>query len=390
MSLTSAPAPTQTLIAARAPAAPSRIDQIDVLRGVSILAVIVHHINLRMPVGKTALGGWLPKAVASDLGWNGYNGVIIFFAISGFLITTTCLRRWQTLGEISVRQFYRLRFARIAPVLLALLAVLSVLHLLRAPDFTINAARSSLPRALLAALTLHINWLEAHHGYLPANWDVLWSLSNEEMFYLFFPLLCWVIRKRAALIAIFAVFAVLGPFARTIFTHNQLWADYGYLSCMDAISLGCIAAIAADAVAFSRASRRSMQFAGSALIILVTLFRVQVGAIGLYKSGLDVTLLAAGTAVACIAFLQAGASGSRWLAPVRWFGRNSYEVYLTHMMVIFPMLAVAAFFGNTRTWAPAWYLIMIGLAGALGGVIARYYSEPMNRNLRRRRPAKSA
>ena len=390
MSLTSAPAAAvQATAPRRLSAAASRIDQIDVLRGISILAVIVHHINLRMPLNKTPLGEFMPPALVNDLGWNGYNGVIIFFAISGFLITTTCLRRWKSVGEIKVKQFYQLRFARIAPMLFTLLVLLSTLHLLHVPYFTIDPSRSSLPRALLAALTLHVNWLEAHHGYLPANWDVLWSLSNEEMFYLFFPLLCRFVRRRAALISIFAAFVLMGPFAR-ILSHNELWANHGYLSCMDAISLGCLAAMAADAIVFAKGARIVMQLGGAGSIIFVTLFRTQVARIVLYRSGLDVTLLAAGTALACVAFLQNKADGSWWLAPVRWFGRNSYEVYLTHMMAIFAILPLAASLDPVRRWALLWYGLMIGAAGILGGIIARYYSEPMNRNLRRRWPVKPA
>src|SRR5947209_17452748 len=131
------------------PALASRIDRIDILRGLSILAVIFHHINLRIRIELTPLGQHLPNSVANDLGWNGYNGVIIFFAISGFLITTTCLRRSQTLDRVHPRQFYRMRFARIGPMLVALLALLSLLHLLHVPMYTINPQRASLPRALV-------------------------------------------------------------------------------------------------------------------------------------------------------------------------------------------------------------------------------------------------
>ena len=92
-------------------------------------------------------------------------------------------------GPDAAGKFYRIRFARIAPLLLLLLAVLSLLHLGNVQGFRIPAKTTTLPRALFAALTYHLNWLEALHGYLPGNWDVLWSLSVEEMFYLFFPLM---------------------------------------------------------------------------------------------------------------------------------------------------------------------------------------------------------
>ena len=132
-----------------------------------------------------------PRPIYHLLFTNGDNGVTLFFAISGFLITLTSIRRFGSLAAMRPAIFYRIRFARIAPLLFLLLAVLSVLHLAGVDGFRISPKVATLPQALFAALTFHINWLEASaHAYLPANWDVLWSLSVEEMFYLFFPLLC--------------------------------------------------------------------------------------------------------------------------------------------------------------------------------------------------------
>lgn len=79
-------------------------------------------------------------------------------------------------------------------------------------------------RALLATLTFHINVLEAHRGYLPANWDILWSLSVEEMFYLFFPL---VRRYTKLFIVVLLILVILGPFARS--HGNSIWKEYFYL-----------------------------------------------------------------------------------------------------------------------------------------------------------------
>jgi peptidoglycan/LPS O-acetylase OafA/YrhL len=129
-------------------------------------------------------------ALRGALVWNGQNGVQIFFVISGFLITSTSLRRWGSLSAIRVLDFYRLRFARIAPLLLLLLAALSILHFAGTSGFVVSQETGGLGRALFAALTFHINLLEAQRGYLPASWDILWSLSVEEAFYVFFPLIC--------------------------------------------------------------------------------------------------------------------------------------------------------------------------------------------------------
>jgi peptidoglycan/LPS O-acetylase OafA/YrhL len=92
-----------------------------------------------------------------------------------------------------------MRSARTVPCLAGLLLLLSILDRLSVPRFTINMQHTSLGRALLVALTFHVNWLEARTGYLPSAWDVLWSLSVEEVFYVFFPLLCALLRKPALL-----------------------------------------------------------------------------------------------------------------------------------------------------------------------------------------------
>ncbi len=106
-----------------------RFDTIDLLRGLSILAVILLHVALRFSFLhlslRPILSPWLYHLLLS----NGGNGVTIFFAISGFLITFTSMQRFGDLGKLSPRIFYRIRFARIGPPLFLLLAVLTVLHL---------------------------------------------------------------------------------------------------------------------------------------------------------------------------------------------------------------------------------------------------------------------
>lgn len=277
---------------------------IDLLRGLCIVAVVLHHINLRVRLDKTSLGAVMGTAASRILFWSGYNGVIVFFVISGFLITTWSIRRWGTLAQISRRQFYLMRFARIVPCLLGLLAILSIFDRLGVPRFVIDTHRSSLPRALLAALTFHINWLEARTGYLPASWDVLWSLSIEEVLYIFFPLACTLLRKQALIIAFLCCFLIIGPWAR-VHTQNQYWADNGYLSCMDGIALGCLAAIAATKFRPVKRTRLALGIFGALLCIFIDVFRTAAFRTGLYKAGLDITTLELGAALLLIA-LQLG------------------------------------------------------------------------------------
>src|ERR1035437_9173875 len=165
-----------------------RLDGVDILRGLAILFVVLNHVHMRLFIAGIPYVADTSQPLIASLVWNGQFGVQIFFAVSGFLITSTALRRWGMLANVKLRDFYLLRIARIAPLLLALLVILTVLHYANVSPFVVSQNTGGLGRALLAALTLHVNVLQAKRGWLPANWGVLWSLSVEEMFYLFFPL----------------------------------------------------------------------------------------------------------------------------------------------------------------------------------------------------------
>src|ERR1700728_5421653 len=231
----------------------SRVDGIDLLRGLAIFFVLMNHVNMQLLFAHVPYTRGLPKQLVWSLVWNGQQGVQIFFAVSGFLITATSLRRWKSLDRVSVADFYRLRFARIAPLLLGLLAILSVLHLAHVPHFVVRPETGGLGRALVAALTFHVNWLEASRGYLPGNWDILWSLSVEETFYFAFPWVCRIFGRGKLLIALLLAFVVLGPFGRSVLTHgNLVWREYSYLGGMDAIAMGCLTALVVPSVRLSR------------------------------------------------------------------------------------------------------------------------------------------
>ena len=199
----------------------TRLDGVDLLRALAIFFVLMNHVNIRLLLAKVPYLKGLPHQLVNSLVWNGQFGVQIFFAVSGFLITSTTLRRWGSLAQVSVRDFYLLRFARIAPLLLLLLAVLSALHLAHWSDFVVPSKTGGLGRALVAALTFHVNVLEARHGYLPGNWDIIWSLSVEEMFYLFFPLVCFLLGRGKMLVVLLLTFVALGPLGRTVFAHRK-------------------------------------------------------------------------------------------------------------------------------------------------------------------------
>ena len=388
------------------PATAPRFETVDLLRGLSILAVVLLHSWLRFFLCGVQVGTGLPKWLSHLLLRNGGNGVTVFFAISGFLITLTSVRRFNGLNGMRSRLFYRIRFARIAPLLLLMLAVLSLLHWgsLHSPAFDAWHVKKAvgLPRALFSALTFHLNWLEAKTGYLPANWDVMWSLSVEEMFYLFFPLVCVAFlgqrsplrRVGGPLVCILvAGLLVLGPWARSVWITTAIGKEKSYLGGMNAIALGCLAGLVCDrlsrAAGVNRRGLYTTEAVGWVLIAWMATWPRWAWLRGanhfLARTDLDDTVLPLGACLVMVATVLRGSRGGGWLtAPIRWFGRHSYEVYLTHEFLV--LLGVKAFLlwhGNR----PGLWVVVITLSTApLGWAVTRGFSEPMNQLLRGAKP----
>ncbi len=138
---------------------------LDGLRCLSILAVVWHHSATH------------PRALA--LARNGFLGVDLFFAISGFLITTLLLRERHATGGISLRRFFMRRTLRIFPPYFALLAATAFALWLVFPGASMRAPFfAELP--YLATYTS--NWVE-----ISTLFAITWSLATEEQFYLVWP-----------------------------------------------------------------------------------------------------------------------------------------------------------------------------------------------------------
>jgi peptidoglycan/LPS O-acetylase OafA/YrhL len=363
----------------------TRLDGVDLLRALAIFFVLMNHVNIRLLIAKVPYLKVLPHQLANSLVWNAQFGVQIFFAVSGFLITSTTLRRWGSLARVSMRDFYLLRFARIAPLLLLLLAVLSILHLAQFNDYVVQAKTGGIGRALLAALTFHVNVLEARRGYLPGSWDILWSLSVEEMFYLFFPVMCYLFGRGKLFVVLLLAIVVLGPFGRTAFAHgNALWQEKSYLGGMDAIALGCLTALFVARHRLPRAFLLAIGSVGTALLIFILGFSVRAYSWELVRNGLDMTIVALGTCLVIVVVTQTQWHSPRFLAPFLLLGQRSYEVYLTHMFVVFGFFHLYLMSGKSMKAVPALFATVILFAVGLGELVARFYSEPMNRWLRSR------
>jgi len=358
-----------------------RNDGIDALRGLSILLVILNHVGIRIPLKKTALATFVPAQVLSDLNYNGYEAVFIFFVISGFLITRGALERWGNPRAISLRDFYLRRGSRILPCLIALVAVLSLLHLFGAQDYTIKHANQSLPQAICAALGLYLNWYEGATGYLPGSWDVLWSLSIEEVFYLGFPLLCLLCGGTRWFVALLVALALSMPFTHAAAQGNEIWQEKAYLPGMSAIAVGILAALIAHAaVRPTPRTAATLRLTGIAGILTILFAGRWIWL--LLRDGYLLVL----TFSAAILVLGMHWNARRGLPALGWLrscGRLSYEIYLTHMFCVLVIVAIARASPLDSAWGFVWYPLAIGTSWLLGFAVAQGFSQPCERRWRR-------
>jgi peptidoglycan/LPS O-acetylase OafA/YrhL len=362
-----------------------RLEGVDVLRGLCILSVVLHHIHLRFKTGKYPVDDVLPETLNQVLFWTGLYAVIAFFVISGFLITSLSIRRWGTLETLQVGSFYRMRMARILPSLLLVLGTLTVLHFLHVPGAEAYPERATLGRMVFATLTFHMNWIDATWSWSPPAWGILWSLSVEEVFYLAFPLVC--IFSRGGKIGWWVALALIvaGPINRVVYADDQPWGAYAYLSCMDGMAFGCLAALVAARISFSVRVLRASLVAGALLAAAIVVFCDEDDYhAGLARFGLNFTLLELGVALMLLALGKGVGNrtlsiGTSWL---RALGRWSYEIYLFHML---PLIGLIIWFKQEERTGYAIvgiYVAMLLASIALGFLVFRYFSEPLNRRLR--------
>ncbi|HHF4043006.1 acyltransferase family protein [Haemophilus influenzae] len=152
--------------------------EIDGLRAIAVISVIIYHLN----------ENWLS---------GGFLGVDIFFVISGFLITGIIITEIQQ-NSFSFKQFYTRRIKRIYPAFITAMALVSFIASVIFIYNDFNQLRKTIE---LATAFLSNFYLGLTQGYfdLSANENPvlhIWSLAVEEQYYLIFPLILILAYKK--------------------------------------------------------------------------------------------------------------------------------------------------------------------------------------------------
>ncbi|GAB0105342.1 hypothetical protein JMUB6875_43200 [Nocardia sp. JMUB6875] len=172
------------------PAPSRRIDGLDLLRGIAIGLVMLRH----------ALPGMFAGA--------GVVGIVMFFALSGYLITGLLIGERARTGRIKLSRFYVRRARRLVPALVALVAGVVAVTLVLDPLHD----RAVLGRTVLFALTWTGNLPFGHAGDATFH---LWTLATEEQFYLVWPVTLLLLGLRRGLV-VAAIGTVLAMVATVV------------------------------------------------------------------------------------------------------------------------------------------------------------------------------
>lgn len=305
----------------------NHMPQLDGLRALAVIAVLLHHF-LQLPhLDDFALGG-----------------VKLFFVLSGFLITGILLKSRDIREEhqqswfFSIRQFYIRRFLRIFPLYYFVIAVAFILNL--------EPVRQILPWLL----TYTLNFYMSMQGWFVDHFAHFWTLAVEEQFYIVWP---WFIlfTPRKWLVPATVSFILLGPIYRAyeIFIGLNGVASYIFpLASLDSLGMGSLLAILAhhapSLTPLERGLRRFALPVGLPISLYLLIFP---------NSKLYAIFFDPAQALFFIWLVYSAAQGFKgWVGavlesgPFTYIGKISYGVYVYHPF----MLGLCRFIFEKAGW----------------------------------------
>ena len=358
--------------------------KIDILRGVSILLVLIHHFNIPYKLHDTVLGVHIfGESLSTLVARNGNYGVTMFFVISGFLITQHTLQRSGSLAQIQLKDFYIRRIARIMPCLVLLVAMVSFLGSLGLKPFinqAPNGIEVSYGLTVLSAFSFWMNLLIIEYGWVNYALGVLWSLSVEEVFYLVFPVLCLVLGRGKRFIVFLLAVIAYAPYFRALHFGEESGAYlYHYFSSFDGIAIGCLTAIYAQHFKGTIYNQK-MIVAVTVFLMTALYFYAPIKEVSTW--GISVFALLAALLIFCFTQDPKVKPVSYTARSLVWIGQRSYEMYLFHLIVLglmkvvyFPKDTLAA---EKLMLLPVYFIAVFILSWA----IEKYYSTPLNLKIR--------
>jgi len=336
-----------------------KILDIEVLRGIAVLFVVIHHANLN-------LFSWPNPGLAQFYAYfGGRCGVDLFFAISGFVIARDLLPKLQQ-ADLSDRPqliiaFWVRRAWRLLPSAWLWLFVTLLLVFAYNDSHAFGGIRANIEATIAGIVqAANLRFAEAYGNYEYGASFVYWSLSLEEQFYIALPLLALLMRKYLVYaIGVIALLQLIDP-GTSAFPTGALCL--GVLLAL--FSRRPEYAVARPTFLANRAS--SLGFILLLMVLLLTLGSTHLGITTYRLSFVDVL----SAALVLVASYDSDLIFHRLnfiRRPLIWVGERSYAIYLTHIPCFF--IVRETWYRFTGGTAPSQEQFLLFSASAAGMIL---------------------
>ena len=307
---------------------PYYLPGLDGLRSIAVLAIIIYHLNAK----------WLS---------GGFLGVDTFFVISGYLITSLLLSEYHQNQSINLIDFWMKRIKRLIPAVIFLVTVVLVFTLFFKPNLIIGIKQDA-----IAAIFYVSNWwyifqdVDYFNQFAIEPLKHLWSLSIEEQFYIFFPIILLLLLKKIkidSIVFILIITSLLSLISMIIIysiTGDSSRVYFGTGTRAQTLLLGCLLAFLWPPFALKKRVSKGMKSVVDISGILGLLFLVCIVIAvddqdkWIYGGGFYVisfiTLFVIASAVHPASLIKNILS----FRPFIYIGKRSYSLYLWHFPII--------------------------------------------------------
>ncbi|MFY0527036.1 acyltransferase family protein [Archangium gephyra] len=324
---------------------------LDGLRALAIFAVVLYHV---LEAREGLVGRF-------------YLSVSLFFAISGFLITTLLLRERAQTGTISLKGFYARRSLRIFPLYYAVTALYIVLVSLFETDM---AVRGAFFDNVKYYLTYTSNWfINLEEGRI--IFYFAWSMATEEQFYLLWPFVVRYFKSTWGPVVFMSGMLVVGIFMGWATKTGYLDMKHLWVRILASISISvCMGCLSAYLVHFEKPFAWTWKVLGQVwsvpVMVVLVFFAIYNYNTPLWLSSLLLTLM---VVAMCIRpqHVLAPLIDHKWL---RYVGSITYGIYLMHMISLNIVRRVVPH--NL----PLYYVLTLALSIVFATLSYRYFEKP--------------